>query len=212
VLVTHLSEVLSASMADILNRDDVKDLIENVKKVSPALVEEVIPDKVGYGELQQVLRNLLREGVPVRNMPAILEAVADNIQKTRDPETLTELVRARIGRALCDRHTDSAGVLHAITLDPQVEARLAAAVGGAADPDAAPVNPAWLQGLVERIAESLGSAARSGKDVVVLVRSNVRRFVGELVRSTLPKVAVLSYNEVVPARSVETTGIVTMEE
>jgi flagellar biosynthesis protein FlhA len=212
VLVTHLSEVLSASMADILNRDDVKELVENVKRVSPALVEEVVPDKVGYGELQQVLRNLLREGVPIRNMPAILEAVADQIGKTRDPETLTELVRQRIGRALCERHTDGAGVLHAITLDPDIEARLAAAVGGASDPDAPSVNPAWLQGLVERIAASLGNAARGGKDVVVLVRSNVRRFVGELVRSTLPKVAVLSYNEVVPVKSVETSGIVTMEE
>ena len=212
VLVTHVSEVLNGSIPDILNRDDVKELVENAKQVAPALVEEAVPDKVAYGELQQVLRNLLREGVSIRNMPGILEAVVDNIGRSRDPETLTELVRGRLGRALCERHTDAKGVLHAITLDPEVEAQLAAAVGGAADPDAAPVNPAWLQKLVERLGESLAGAARGGKDVVVLVRSNVRRFVGELVRSSLPKVAVLSYNEVVPAKSVETRNVVSMED
>ena len=212
VLVTHLSEVISNSMDEILNRDDVKELIENVKKVSPALVEETIPEKVSYGEVQQVLRNLLREGVPIRNMPAILEAIADNVAKTNDPEAMTELVRQRLGRSLCERHTDSVGVLNAVTLDPAIESRLASAVGGAKDPDAAPVNPAWLQSLVERIADSLGTATRGGKDVVVLVRSNIRRFVGELLRSTLPKVSVLSYNEVVPAKSVETSGIVNMED
>jgi len=212
VLVTHLSEVITASMSEILNRDDVKELVENVKKVSPALVEETVPDKISYGEIQQVLRNLLRESVPIRNMPAILEAIADNIGKTRDPETMTELVRQRLGRALCESHTDDAGVLSVVTLDPEVESRLASAVGNNGDPDSAPVSPVWLQVLVERIADSLGSATRGGKDVVVLVRSNVRRFVGELLRSTLPKVAVLSYNEVTPARSVETSSIVNMED
>jgi flagellar biosynthesis protein FlhA len=212
VLVTHLSEVIRAQMPDILNRDDVKELIENVKQVSPALVEEVVPDKVGYGEIQQVLRNLLKEDVPVRNMPAILEAIADNAGRSRDPETLTELVRQRLGRVLVERHTDPRGTLWAVTLDPGVETRLAAAVGSQTEPDAQPVNPAWLQELVGRIADSLSTAARGGKEVVLLVRSNVRRFVGELVRSTLPKTTVLSYNEVVPAKTVETTGIVSMED
>ncbi len=212
VLVTHLSEVLRAQMAEILNRDDVKALVENVKKVAPALVEEVVPDKVGYGELQAVLRNLIVEGVPIRNMPAILEAVADNVARSRDPETLTELVRQRLARVLVARHADDRGTLRAVTLDPAVEARLAAAVGGTSDPDAQPVNPVWLQELVSKIADSLSSAARGGAEVVLLVRSNVRRFVGELVRSTLPKTTVLSYNEVVPAKTVETTGIVSMED
>ena len=78
--------------------------------------------------------------------------------------------------------------------------------------DAAPVNPAWLQKLMENVAETVGVATSSGKDVVLLVRSNVRRFLHELVQASMPKVAVLSYNEVVPAKSVETEGIVRMEE
>jgi flagellar biosynthesis protein FlhA len=212
VLVTHLSEVIRTALHEILSRDDVKEMVEHVKKSSPAVVDELIPAKLGYGDVQQVLRNLLAEGVPVRNMPAILEAMADGLTRTKDPEALSELVRTRLGRALCELHADRAGTLHAVTLDPAIEARLAAAVGATRDPEAQPVSPAYLQRLVERIGASVVLASKSGKDAVVLARSNVRRFLNELVRASLPKVAVLSYNEVVPARAVETAAVVKLEE
>ena len=99
-----------------------------------------------------------------------------------------------------------------MTLDPAVEARIAAAVGKSPDADAGAVSPAWLQELVERLGRSVAQATRGGKDVIVLVRSSVRRFLNELVRTSLPKVAVLSYNEVVPARAVETAAVVRMED
>ena len=212
VLVTHLSEVIRNALHEILSRDDVKEMVEHVKKNSPAVVEELIPGKLGYGDVQQVLRNLLAEGVPVRNLPAILEALADGLSRTKDPEALSELVRTRLGRALCELHADRAGTLHAVTLDPAIEARLAAAVGATRDPEAQPVSPAYLQRLVERIGASVALASKSGKDAVVLARSNVRRFLNELVRASLPKVAVLSYNEVVPARAVETAAVVKLED
>jgi len=212
VLVTHLSEVIRNALHEILSRDDVKEMVEHVKKSSPAVVDELIPGKLGYGDVQQVLRNLLAEGVPVRNLPAILEALADGLARTKDPEALSELVRTRLGRALCELHADRAGTLHAVTLDPAIEARLAAAVGATRDPDAQPVSPAYLQRLVERIGASVALASKSGKDAVVLARSNVRRFLNELVRASLPKVSVLSYNEVVPARAVETAAVVKLEE
>lgn len=211
VLVTHLSETLRGNVADILNRDDVKELVESAKKVAPAVVEELVPEKMNYGQIQQVVRNLLREGVPVRNMPAILEVLADNVHRTKDVETLTELVRQRLGRALCEMYADREGRVHAVTLDPEIEGRLAAAVGTGVEVDPGSVSPAYLQQLMERIGDSVSQATQSGKDVVLLVRSNVRRFLNELVRASLPKVAVLSYNEVVPARAVETAAVVKME-
>ena len=121
-------------------------------------------------------------------------------------------MRGRLGRVLCEMHADKSGTVHAVTLEPGIEARLAAAVGATKDPEAAPVSPAYLQKLVERIAQSVGAASKSGKDAVVLARTGVRRFLNELVRASLPKVAVLSYNEVVPARAVETTSIVRLED
>lgn len=211
VLVTHLSETLRGVLGELLTRDDVKDLVETVKDTSPAVVAELIPDRMTYGDIQRVLRNLLAEDVPIRNMPAILEALADNAERIKDVEALTELVRQRLARALCEQHTGERGTLHAITLDPAVEQRLAAAVG-TGDSDAPPVNPAWLQGLMEQVGENIGQATQAGVDVVLLVRSNVRRFVGELVRASLPKVTVLSYNEVIPARTVETVAVVKMED
>ncbi len=210
VVVTHLSEVLRTSIGEVLSRDDVKDLVNGVKKIAPAVVEDLIPERIGYAEVQAVLRNLLREGVPIRNLPAILEVLGDNIGRTKDVEALSELVRQRLGRSLCEQHADKSGTLFTLTLDPAIESRLATAVG-AGNPEAPGVTPAWLQKLVERIAESLAGASRGGRDVVILARSNVRRFLSELVRASLPKTSVLSYNEVIPARSVETLGIVKLE-
>jgi flagellar biosynthesis protein FlhA len=212
VLVTHLTEVLRGALGDVLTRDDVKELVENAKKVSPAVVEELIPARIGFGEVQAVVRNLLREGVSVRNMPAILEVIADNVGRTKDPDALTELVRQRLGRALCESHADAGGVVHVVTLDPRIEARLASAVGGAADPESQPVSPAYLQRLVERIAEQLAQGAKTGADVVLLARSSVRRFLGELVRASLPKVSVLSYQEVTPAKALNTVATVRLED
>ncbi len=211
VLITHLSETLRSVLGELLTRDDVKALVENAKQISPAVVEELIPERMTYGEIQRVLRNLLAEDVPIRNMPVILEALADHVGTTKDIETLSELVRQRLARVLCEQHTKDNGTLHAIALDPEIEMRLAAAVG-TGDSDAPPVNPAWLQGLMERIGESIAQATQAGLDVVLLVRSNVRRFVGELVKASLPKVSVLSYNEVIPARAVETVAVVKMED
>lgn len=212
VLVTHLTEVLRGALGDVLSRDDIKELVENAKKISPAVVEELIPARIGFGEVQAVVRNLLREGVSVRNMPAILEVIADHVGRTKDPDALTELVRQRLRRALCESHADAGGVVHVVTLDPRIEARLASAVGGASDPESQPVSPAYLQRLIERIAEQLAQGAKTGADVVLLARSNVRRFLGELVRASLPKVSVLSYQEVTPAKALNTVATVRLED
>lgn len=159
-----------------------------------------------------MLKNLLREGVSIRNLPAILEAIADHCGKVKDPDQLSELVRQRLSRSLVEQHADKSGTVHAVTLDPTIEARLASAVGNQPDPRSEPINPAFLSRLVARIGDQIAQSTQGGKDVVLVVRSNVRRFLNELVRASLPKVSVLSYNEVVPARAVETMSIVRMED
>jgi flagellar biosynthesis protein FlhA len=212
VVVTHLAETLRAGLGEVLNRDDVKHLLENAKKISPAIVEELSGERCSLGELQAILRNLLREGVSIRNLPAILEVVSDHLGRTKDPEQLTELVRQRLGRALCEMHADKSGKLFAVTLDPSIENKLASAVGAQASEGAGSLSPAFLQHVVERVGASVAAATKGGREVVVLARSSIRRFLSELVRAALPKVAVLSYNEVVPAKSVETLAIVKMED
>ncbi len=212
VLVTHLSETLRRVMSELLSRDDVKELVEGARKLSPTVVEELVPERMGYGEIQRVLRNLLREGVSIRNVPAILEALADHAGQTKDTDALTEFARQRLGRAICEKLCDKDGVLHAVTLDPRIEAKLAAAVSGSREVDTSSVGPAWLQQLMERVASAIAGASKGGREVVLLVRSNVRRFLNDLAVASLPRVSVLSYNEVVPARTVESVAVVKMEE
>lgn len=212
VLATHLSETLHAQLGDLITRDDVKALLDSVKKTAPAVVDEIVPTKMTYGDVQRVLRGLLREGVPIKNLPAILEALADASARTKESEALVEAVRQRLSRVLIEQHADRDGTLHAVTLDPQVEGRLAAALAGGRDAEAAAANPAWMHALMERTAASVAQSAKGGKDVVLVVRSNVRRFVHELVHASMPKVSVLSYNEIQPARSVRTAATVRFEE
>ena len=165
VIVTHLSESFRTVLPEVLNRDDTKELVESARKTAPSVVEELIPEKMSYGEVQQVLRNLLREDVSLRSMPTILEVLADNASRTKDPETLTELVRQRLGRALCEQYADSKGVVHAVTLDPDVEAGLANAVGAGHGDEAGAVSPAWLQQLADLFDELLqpGDQERQGR-------------------------------------------------
>jgi flagellar biosynthesis protein FlhA len=212
VLATHLSETLHAQLGELLTRDDVKALVDGVKKTSPAVVDELVPQKMSYGDVQRVLRGLLRESVPIRNLPAILESLADHAARTKDTDALVEAVRQRLARVLVERHADRDGTLHAVTLDPEVEGRLAAALSGGRDPDAAAASPAWLHAVMERTATLLADAAKGGHDVVIVVRSNVRKLVHELVRASMPKVSVLSYNEIHPALAVRTAAVVRFEE
>jgi flagellar biosynthesis protein FlhA len=145
-------------------------------------------------------------------MPAILEVLADNAGKVKDLDALSELVRQRLARALCEMHADRDGTVHAVTLDPDIEQKIASAVSGAKDADAAAVNPAWLQQLMEKTSTAVAQSTKGGRDVVLLVRSSVRRFLNELVRTSMPKTAVLSWNEVAPAQSVVTATVVRLEE
>jgi len=212
VVATHLSETLHAQLGDLLTRDDVKALVDGVKKSAPAVVEELLPQRMTYGEIQRVLRALLRESVPIRNLPSILEALADASARSKETEQLVEAVRQRLARVLVERHADRDGTLHAVTLDPEVEGRLAAALSGGRDAEKAAASPSWLHALMERTSGLVADATKGGHDVVLIVRSNVRRFVHELVRASMPKVTVLSYNEIHPALAVRTAAVVRLDE
>ena len=132
--------------------------------------------------------------------------------RTKETDALVEIVRQRLARVLVERHADREGTLHAVTLDPEVEGRLASALSGGRDAEAAAATPAWLHGLMERTAKLLAESTKGGLDVVIVVRSNVRRLVQELVRASMPKVSVLSYNEIQPARTVRTAAVVRLDE
>ena len=203
VLITHVTEVLKKIAGELLSRDDVKSLIDNLKKTTPAVVEELIPGQMTLGQVQRILAALLKEGVPIRNLQTILEALADACLETKDVRQLTEHVRSRLARTIVEPHLDATGTLHAAFLDPDLERNLAEALAGN---DGVTNLPAGFLGrFVDRTADALSKMARDGRDPVLVTRANLRPFLAEAIAGVIPNASVLSYQETTPARKVETT-------
>ncbi|HYC76487.1 MAG TPA: flagellar biosynthesis protein FlhA [Planctomycetota bacterium] len=213
VLVTHLTETLKEHAHEILSRDDVQKLVERAKESAPAVVAELTPETAPLGLVQTVLQNLLRERVAIRNLPAILETVADHARRTKDPEAVSEAVRQRLARLLVETYAAPGGVLQALTLDPTYEQQLADALAGSVDPRVqAALAPKTLQALQDAAAEQWRKAQAKGKDPVILVRGPVRRYLADLFRALTPRIPVLSFNEAVAARSLDACGQISPKE
>lgn len=204
VLITHLTEVLKKLAGELLTRDDVKQLVDNIKRETPAVVDELVPTVLNLGQVQAVLSNLLKEGVPIRNLQTILEALADHGGNEKDPRMLTERVRGRISRAILEPLLDPEGTLHAAVIDPDLERNLAEAVGGQAG--LAQLPSGFLARFVDSTAEALGAMVQEGRDPVLITRASLRPFLAEAVAGAIPGAAVLSYQETAPATKVETSN------
>ncbi len=203
VLITHLTETLKRTAGELLSRDDVKTLVDNLKEQAPAVVEELIPNQLSLGQVQRILASLLREGVPIRNLQTILEGLADASIDTKDPRQLTEQVRTRIARTICEPHLDQTGTLHAVFLDPDLERNLSEALSGNDGVNNLPQG--FLGKFVDSTAEALSSMARDGRDPVLVTRASLRPFLAEAVAGVIPNASVLSFQETSVAKKVETT-------
>lgn len=203
VLITHLTETLKRIAGELLSRDDVKSLVDHLREQAPAVVDELVPAQMTLGQVQRILANLLREGVPIRNLQTILEALADAIIETKDARQLTEQVRSRLARTICEPHLDSAGTLHAVFLDPDLERNLSDALSGNDGVNNLPQG--FLGRFVDSTAQALSAMARDGRDPVLVTRASLRPFLAEAVAGVIPNAAVLSYQETTPAKKVETT-------
>jgi flagellar biosynthesis protein FlhA len=204
VLITHLTEVLRKIASELLSRDDVKHLVDNLRKAAPAVVDELIPGQLALGQVQQVLAALLREQIPIRNLQQILEGLADACTETKETRLLVEKVRARLARTILEPHLDNAGTRHAAVIDPELEKSLADAVGNGEG--LARLPHGFLSRFVDSTAAALAGMAKDGRDPVLLTRASLRPFLAEAVAGVIPNAAVLSYQETAPARKVETTA------
>src|SRR5690606_11837969 len=164
VLATHLSEVFRDHAYEILTRDDTKARIGQLKETAPALVDDVTPGLLSLGDVHKVLRNLLREGVGVRNLAPIFETIADHAGRTKDPDVLTEFVRERFARSISARVVDERGTLVALTLDPALEQSLADL---ASEPGQLGVA---LRHVVEQVRRAAEKAHAKGRAPALVVR------------------------------------------
>lgn len=211
VLVTHVTEILRRHAHEIITRDDVKHLLETIKKKSPAVVEELVPGLLSIGEIQKVLRNLLRERVSIKHLPQILETLADHAAQVKDSDRLTEIVRTGLGRAICERAGGSDGKLYAVTLDPAIETRIASILTNPTA-DAAGPSAGEIKKIVDQVVTTITAASRGGREPVVLVRGQIRKFVRDLLTSAAPRISILSFQEAQAARSIESLGVVRLTD
>jgi len=214
VLSTHLTELIRGHAAELLTRQDVHRLIDNLKERSPKLIEDVIPERLKVGEVQAVLQLLLKERVPVRDLETILETLGDWAPRTKDPEVLAEYVRNALARTICQRHTDENATIHGITLDPQLEDAVNAHVERSDRGSYLTMPPATANKIVAAIRTELDAAAAKsdGTQPVILTSPQVRQWVRRLIESALPSAAVLGYNEVVRGVNIRTHGMVTQTD
>lgn len=207
VLVTHLTEVIKSHAHELLTRQEVKNLVENLKQRLPALVEEVIPTQVKPGELQKVLQNLLRERVPIRDLETIVETCGDCAMRTKDLDVMTEYVRNALGRAICKQYVDDSDKLWCITLDPTMEDLVNQHLDRSERGTTNTMPPKTAQQVVGRINDRLQELFNVGKPGVVLCSPAVRSAVRRMIETALPQVAVLAYNEIPQGVSVEAVAM-----
>jgi flagellar biosynthesis protein FlhA len=208
VIVTHLTETIRAHAAELLTRQETRQLLDALKQHNAAVVEEVVPDVLAVGEIQRVLQALLREAVSIRDLGAIVEAAGDKARVTRDPVLLAEYARQALGRAICGPHLDEEQRLRAIALDPSLEQEVAEAITATADGEFLAMEPSRAQALVGALAGQVDHAIARGRRPVLICSARVRRHIRRLSEQSLPQLPVCSYNEIVPGIRVETIGVV----
>ena len=209
VIVTHLTETIRQHAAHLLTRQDVRQLLDQLKETNEAVVTEVVPDVLSLGEIQRVLESLLSEGVSIRDLGSIVEAVGDKARITRDPGVLSEYARQALGRAIIAPHVGVDQTLRAITLDPAVEQEVATSITQTTDGEYLAMDPARAHTVLGAIrAQSEHAAAVGGPRPVLLCSARVRRHLRRLLESTVPHLPICSYNEIAPGISVETIGVV----
>jgi flagellar biosynthesis protein FlhA len=216
MIVTHLTETIRSHAAELLTRQDVRALLDKLKETNAAVVEEVVPDALSLGEIQRVLQSLLAEGVPIRDLGTIVEAIGDKARTTRDTSLLSEYARQALGRAITAPHLDERLRLQAITLDPAIEQEVSTSITQTTDGEYLAMDPPRAQAIVTALRAQVEHAAAHGAHgaraggggPVLLCSARIRRHLRRLIAQAQPHLAVCSYNEIAPGIDVETIGVI----
>lgn len=211
VLTTHLTEVIKTNSANILSRQDVQTLVNNLKAEHSAVVDELIPSVLSLGEVQKVLQNLLRERITIRDLVTILETLADHAKQTRDADALTEYVRQALARAISAQYRGADGYVHVITLSPRVEQQLTEALKQTEQGTMIAMEPSRVQRFLERVAAEMEKVAGMGHPPVLLCGARLRLAVRRITERVLPNLVVLSFSEIAPGVDVQAEGMVVVE-
>jgi flagellar biosynthesis protein FlhA len=208
VLATHLTEVCRRYADEILTRDATKHLVDELKKVSPAVVDELIPSVMSLAEVQGVLHLLLREQVAIRQLGLILETLGDHAPRSKDPILLAEYVRHRLARQICTRYRDAEGELHIVAFDPALEDRIRAGFEHSDRGLFIRLSPQAVDAICRSVGREIVKLTTTNHPPIVLVSPQIRAVVKRVTENQLPQLVVLSFNEVTRDTRIVTVGLV----
>jgi len=210
VLVTHLTEVIKTHAYEIITREDIQKLIDTTKKDSPTLVNELTPAVITLGIVQEVVKNLLREKISVKDFVTILETLIDNAPTNKDPEALTELVRQKLCRTLCSQYQSESNKLSTISFEPGLEQDIINSVHDMGNKSVLALEPNYAQKIIDAIVETVRNASATSNNAVLLTSSSLRNHIRKLTETAIPYLPVLSYKEIAPGVQIESLGIVSL--
>ena len=211
IIATHLTEVIRSHLAELLTRQDVQNLIDNVQEANTTLISELVPKLLNVGEIQKVLQNLLAEGISIRDLVTIFETLADYAATTHDTDVLTEYVRQNLKRAISNQYFFSNEPTSVVTLDPKVEQEIMGAVKQTEQGSYLALDPAYTQSLMESIRDEVQKLEELGRAAILITSPIVRMYVKKLTEEQFKTLHVLSYNEIDSDVELQSVGMVTVE-
>ena len=205
VMITHLSEVIKAHCSEILTRQDVRTMVENIKKTDSTIVEDLIPNVVSYGYLQKILCMLLAEGIPIRDMETILECLSDHAATLKDMEVTVEYVRQSLKRTVTRRFADG-GSLRVITVDPRVEDIILGGVKKGGNGSVLSIDPEIVNAIVAKTNAEIDKVKDVLPSIVILMSPFTRVYFKKLLDQFMPGITVLSYSEIDNNTQIQAVG------
>ncbi len=209
IIATHLTEIIRQYISELLTRQDVQNLINNLKESNPSLVDELVPKTLGLGEIQKVLQNLLKEGISIRDLLTIAETLADYASTTRDTDILTEYVRQSLKRAISTKYFSSNETTSVVTLDPKIEQEIMGSVKQTETGAFLNLDPARARAIIDSVGNEVKKLENLGKTPIIITSPIVRMYFKRLTEDYYKDLVVVSYNEVESNVELQSVGMVT---
>ncbi len=209
IIATHLTEIIRQHIAELLTRQDVQNLVNNLKDNHPSLIEELVPKLLGVGEIQKVLQNLLKEGISIRDLLTILETLADYAPTTRDTDILTEYVRQALKRAISGRYFPAHETTSVVTLDPKIEQEIMGSVKQTESGAYLNLDPVRSKAILNSVGAEVQKLENLGKNPIVITSPIVRMYFKRLTEDYYKDLIVVSYNEIESSAELQSVGMVT---
>jgi len=211
IMATHISEIIKKHGHELVGRQELQQLLDNLAASCPKVVDELVPSLLSLGIVLKVVHNLLKENVSIRDLRTIVEILADYGAMTKDPEVLTEFVRQGLGRYIVEQYKQDGDVLYLLAMDRQVEEIIAESVQPSDQGGYLAIEPGIAQRIIQNIRQSMEKFNQTGSVPVLLASPSIRRHVKKLTERFLPSLAVLSHNEIPPTIKIQSIGVVTQD-